>query len=213
MTCPVPSRTSASRRPGCARSRQTYPGPCLAHLSEAPFFQPGSVGRLGRRARPAGDLTGADTDRPLDLARAHARSGPGPGLPRPVAPAQAHVGAARAAAERFAAGPGGGLRRDGGRCCFCAGDLAGYLPRQSRCARPAPGCRGRPGIFNWRAIEADTLIGLGRLTTPRPRSANSRRVPGGRAGMSSPAPTRSGATWPSPRGVPPRPKQHSREVT
>jgi hypothetical protein len=39
----------------------------------------------------------------------------------------------------------------------------GSFSLQSRCAQPASSVPGAaPGIFNWRAIEADALIGLGR---------------------------------------------------
>ena len=59
----------------------TYPGPCLAHLSDA-CFRRGDWDAAVTHAQLATSLA-QDTDRPVDLARA--RPGrPGPGLPRPV---------------------------------------------------------------------------------------------------------------------------------
>jgi len=106
-----------------------------------------------------------DTDRPLDLARAHARAGQVLACRGQWLTAQAHVNAARAAAERLplvyalaAAATAAAALAD------ARGDLAGVL----RATEPvrATGlvdAGGRPGIFNWRAIEADALIGVGRL--------------------------------------------------
>ena len=61
----------------------TYPGPCLAHLSDAQFRR-GDWDAAVTHAQLATSLA-QDTDRPADLARAHARAAPGPGLPRAMA--------------------------------------------------------------------------------------------------------------------------------
>jgi ATP/maltotriose-dependent transcriptional regulator MalT len=141
----------------------SYPGPCLAHLSEA-HFRRGDWDAALTHAQLATALA-QDTDRPLDLARAHARAAQVLACRGQWPAAQAHVNAARAAAERLplvyavatAATAAAAL-------AYARGDLAGVL----RAIEPvrATGlvdAGGRPGIFNWRAIEADALIGLGRL--------------------------------------------------
>jgi ATP/maltotriose-dependent transcriptional regulator MalT len=141
----------------------TYPGPCLSHLSDA-HFRRGDWDAADTHAQLATSWA-QDADRPLDLARAHARSaqvlafrGQWPG-------ARMHVSAARAAAERIplelavaaAAVAGAAL-------AIARGDPVGVLaatePVRATCVLGVGGC---PGIFNWRGIEADALIGLGRL--------------------------------------------------
>jgi DNA-binding CsgD family transcriptional regulator len=141
----------------------TYPGPCLAHLSDA-HFRRGDWDAAFTHAQLAISLA-QDTDRPLDLARAHARSAQVLAYRGQWSAAQAHVSAARAAAERFpvvfavatAAAAASSL-------AFARGDLAGVLLAVEPVrATGLLGIGGRPGIFNWRGIEADALIGLGRL--------------------------------------------------
>jgi DNA-binding CsgD family transcriptional regulator len=141
----------------------TYPGPCLAHLSDA-HFRRGDWDAAVTHAQLATSLA-EDTDRPLDLARAHARSAQVLAFRGHWPAAQAHVRAAQAAAERLplvlavaaAATAGASL-------AFARGDLAGVLHATEPVrATRLLGVGGRPGIFNWRAIEADALIGLGRL--------------------------------------------------
>ncbi len=141
----------------------TYPGPCLAHLSDA-HFRRGDWDAAITYAQLATSLA-QDTDRPLDLARAHARAAQVLACRGQWAAAQAHVSAARAAAERLplvmavatAAVAGASL-------AFARGDLAGVLlATEPVRATGVPGVGGRPGIFNWRAMEADALTGLGRL--------------------------------------------------
>jgi DNA-binding CsgD family transcriptional regulator/tetratricopeptide (TPR) repeat protein len=141
----------------------TYPGPCLAHLSDA-YFRRGDWDAAVAHAELATSLA-QDTDRPVDLARAHARSAQVLACRGQWPAAQAHVGAARAAAERSplvvavacAAMAGAWL-------AFARGDLAGVLAATEPVrATRLLGTGGLPGIFNWRAIEADALIGLGRL--------------------------------------------------
>jgi DNA-binding CsgD family transcriptional regulator len=141
----------------------SYPGPCLAHLSEA-YFRRGDWDAALTHAQLATALA-QDTDRPLDLARGHARAAQVLACRGQWPAAQAHVNAARAGAERLplvyavatAATAAAAL-------AHAHGDLAGVL-RATEAVRATGlvGPGGRPGIFNWRAIEADALIGLGRL--------------------------------------------------
>ncbi len=77
----------------------TYPGQCLAHLSEA-HFRRGDWDAALTYAQLAISLA-QDTDRPLDLARAHARAAQVLAFRGQWSAAQAQVSAARAAAERF----------------------------------------------------------------------------------------------------------------
>jgi DNA-binding CsgD family transcriptional regulator len=141
----------------------TYPGPCLAHLSDA-HFRRGDWDAAVAHAQLATALA-QDTDRPLDLARAHARSAQVLACRGQWHAAQAHVGAARAAAERFPLVLSVACAAMAGAClAFARGDLAAVLAA----TEPVRATRlldvgGRPGIVNWRAIEADALIGLGRL--------------------------------------------------
>src|SRR5208282_164648 len=141
----------------------TYPGPCLAHLSEA-HFRRGDWDAALTHAQLAISLA-QDTDRPLDLARAHARIAQVLAFRGQWPAAQAHVSAARAAAERFpvvlamatAAMASASL-------AFARGDPAGILlATEPVRATGLLGVGGSPGIFNWRGLEADALIGLGRL--------------------------------------------------
>ena len=141
----------------------TYPVPCLAHLSDA-HFRRGDWDAALTHAQLATSLA-EDTDRPLDLARAHARSAQVLALRGQWPAAQAHVAAARAAADRFpvvhavaaAAVAGASL-------AFARGDLTGVLAATEPVrATGLLDAGGRPGVFNWRSMEADALIGLGRL--------------------------------------------------
>lgn len=141
----------------------TYPGPCLSHLSDA-HFRHGDWDSAVTHAQLATSLA-QDADRPLDLARAHARAAQVLSFQGLWSGAQEHVRAARMAAERFprtltlaqaaTAGASFASARD---------DLSGVLSAIE--PMRAPGLisvGGLPGIFNWRALEADALIGLGRL--------------------------------------------------
>jgi DNA-binding CsgD family transcriptional regulator len=141
----------------------TYPGPCLSHLSDA-HFRRGDWDAAVTHAQVAIALA-QDADRPLDLARAHARAAQVQALRGEWSSAQAHVSAARTAAERFprvlsvatAAMAAISL-------AFARGDLVGVLaatePVRATGLLDVAGC---PGMFNWRGMEADALIGLGRL--------------------------------------------------
>ena len=142
----------------------TYPGPCLAHLSDA-HFRRGDWDAAVTHAQLATSLA-QDTDRPLDLARAHARAAQVLACRGQWPAAQAHVSAARAAAERLPAGHARwpAAATAGASLAHARGDLAGVLlATEPVRATGLLDVGGRPGIFNWRAIEADALIGLGRL--------------------------------------------------
>ena len=141
----------------------TYPGPCLAHLSDA-HFRRGDWDAAVTYAQLAISLA-QDTDHPLDLARAHARAGQVLALRGQWPAAQAHVGAARAAAERcplvFAVAA---AATAGTALASARGDLGGVLlATEPVRATGLLRAGGRPGVFNWRAVEVDALIGLGRL--------------------------------------------------
>jgi ATP/maltotriose-dependent transcriptional regulator MalT len=141
----------------------TYPGPCLAHLSDA-HFRRGDWDAAVTHAQLATALA-QDTDRPLDLARAHARAAQVLAFRGQWPAAQAHVSAARAAAERLPLVMAVAAAATAGASLAAArGDLAGVLvATEPARATGLLGVGGRPGIFNWRAIEADAMIGLGRL--------------------------------------------------
>jgi DNA-binding CsgD family transcriptional regulator len=141
----------------------TYPGPCLAHLSDA-HFRRGDWDAAFTHAQLATALA-QDTDRPLDLARAHARCAQVLACRGQWPAAQAHVAAARAAAERFPLVFAVAITATAGAFLASArGDLPGVLAATEPVrATGLLGAGGLPGIFNWRGIEADALIGLGRL--------------------------------------------------
>ncbi len=141
----------------------TYPGPCLSHLSEA-HFRRGDWDAAVTYAQLATSLA-QDADRPLDLARAHARTAQVSAFRGQFSAAQDHVSAARAAAERsplmFAVAAAGVA---GASLAFARGDSAGVLVATEPVrATGLHGAGGVPGIFNWRAMEADALVGQGRL--------------------------------------------------
>ena len=141
----------------------SYPGMCLSDLSDA-YFRRGDWDAAVTYAQLATSLA-MDTDRPVDLARAHARAAQVLAFRGQWAAADGHAGAARAAAERFprmltiaaAAMAGTSL-------AFARADWAGVI-KAAEPAREAgpPIAGGLPGMLNWRAFEADALVGLGRL--------------------------------------------------
>jgi DNA-binding CsgD family transcriptional regulator len=141
----------------------TYPGPCLAHLSDG-HFRRGDWDAAVTHAQLATALA-EDTDRPLDLARAHARVAQVLACRGQWPAARAHVSAARAAAERLPLVTAVAAAATAGASLASArGDLAGVLHATEPVrATGLLGVGGCPGIFNWRAIEADALTGLGRL--------------------------------------------------
>jgi DNA-binding CsgD family transcriptional regulator len=156
----------------------TYPGPCLSHLSDA-YFRRGDWDAAVTYAQLATSWA-QDADRPLDLARAHARAAQVLAWRGQWPAAGAHVAAARAAAERApvllavasAAMAGASL-------ATARGDLGGVLSAiepvraagrlgtgrlgTGRLGAGRLGAGGCPGILNWRAMEVDALVGLGRL--------------------------------------------------
>ena len=165
----------------------TYPGPCLSHLSDAHFRRGDWDAAV--TLRPAGDLAGQDTDRPLDLARAHARAAQVLAFRGQWAAAQCARQAARAAAERFplvlavaACGHGGRLtclrpRRPGrGARRHRAGARHRPARRRGPARASSTGERSRPtrssAWVDW--------------TTPR-RPSTSSRPPFPQAGLASAA--------------------------
>ncbi|MCU1491993.1 MAG: hypothetical protein JWM85_3398 [Acidimicrobiaceae bacterium] len=141
----------------------TYPVPCLAHLSDA-HFRRGDWDAAITHAQLATSLA-QDADRPLDLARAHAREAQLLAFRGEWSAAQTHVSAARTAAERLPLVLTIGAAVVAGvSLAFARGDLPGVLvatePVRARRLLAVGGC---PGIYNWRAMEADALIGLARL--------------------------------------------------
>jgi DNA-binding CsgD family transcriptional regulator len=141
----------------------TYPVPCLSHLSEA-HFRRGDWDTAMTYARLATSLA-QDADRPLDLARAHARS----------AQVLAGRGQWSAAAERLSAARDATARFPvvlamatcavaGVALASARGDLVGILAATEPVrATNRLGVGGLPGVFNWRSSEVDALIGIGRL--------------------------------------------------
>jgi DNA-binding CsgD family transcriptional regulator len=141
----------------------SYPGMCLSDLSDA-HFRRGDWDAAMTYAQLATSLA-MDTDRPVDLARAHARAAQVLAFRGQWADADAHAREARAAAERFPrAVTTAAAAMAGTSLAFARGDWTGVIDA----AEPvrAPGLLdvgGLPGMFNWRALEADALIGLDRL--------------------------------------------------
>jgi DNA-binding CsgD family transcriptional regulator/tetratricopeptide (TPR) repeat protein len=141
----------------------SYPGLCLADLSEA-HFRRGDWDAAATYAQLATSLA-MDTDRPVDLARANARAGQVLAFRGQWADAEAHARAARAAAERFPrALTTAAAAMSGASLAFAQGDWAGVIDAAEpvRAAGP-PSVGGLPGMHNWRALEADSLVRLGRL--------------------------------------------------
>lgn len=159
----------AIRDLGIAASRlrtglpSTYPGPCLSHLSDA-YFRRGDWDAAVTYAQLATSFA-QDADRPLDLARAHARAAQVLGLRGQWTAARTHFDALGAATERFplvVAVASSAVA--GASIAFAHGDLPGVLVATERVrATGLLGVGGCPGIFNWRGMEIDALIGLGRF--------------------------------------------------
>ena len=141
----------------------TYPGPCLAHLSDA-HFRRGDWDAALTHAQLAASLA-QDTGGPLDLARAHARVAQVLACQGQWPAADAHARAARAAAGRLPLALAVAAAATAGASLASArGDLGGVLAAVEPVrATGRPGVGGQPGIFNWRATEVHALIGLGRL--------------------------------------------------
>ena len=168
----------------------SYPVPCLTHLSDA-HLRHGDWDAANTYAQLATSLA-QDVDRPADLARAHARAAQILSFRGQWSIAQAHVKAAREASQRsplalavanaaVAAASFATARNDP------AGVLAAIEPVR---ARGMLEVGGLPGMFNWRALEADALIGLGRLDEARARSRRVRsRRPSRRSDARPPWPS------------------------
>ena len=141
----------------------TYPVTCLAHLSDA-YFRRGDWDAAATQAEVATSIA-HDGDRPLDLARAHGRAAQILACRGQWPAAQMHLSAARAAAERFPMlSAVAAAAMAGASVASARGDLDGILQATEPVrATGLVAVGGAPGIFNWRAIEADALIGLGRL--------------------------------------------------
>jgi DNA-binding CsgD family transcriptional regulator len=141
----------------------TYPVPCLSHLSEA-HFRRGDWDTAMTYAQLATSLA-QDADRPLDLARAHARSAQILAGRGQWSAAAERVAAVREATARFpvvlavATCAVASVALDSAR-----GDLVGILAAtESVHATNRLGVGGLPGVFNWRSNEVDALVGIGRL--------------------------------------------------
>ena len=142
----------------------SYPVHCLTHLSDA-HFRHGDRDAANTYAQLATSLA-QDADRPLDLARAHARAAQVLSFQGQWSSAQAHVRAAQDAAPigsrwhslspipPMAAASLASARNEP------AGVLAATEPVR---APGMLGVGGLPGMFNWRALEADALIRLERF--------------------------------------------------
>jgi DNA-binding CsgD family transcriptional regulator/tetratricopeptide (TPR) repeat protein len=141
----------------------TYPGPCLSHLSDA-HFRRGNWDSAVTFAQLA-VARAQDADRPLDLARAHARGAEVYSLQGQWLLAQTHSSAAREAADRFPQVlPLANAAMAAVSLATSRSDFEGVLAATEPIrATGLLDVGGRPGIFNWRATEADAMIGLGRL--------------------------------------------------
>jgi DNA-binding CsgD family transcriptional regulator len=141
----------------------TYPGPCLSHLSDA-LFRRGDWDSAVTHAQLA-IAWAQDADRPLDLARAHARASQVLAFRGQWSSAQVHVSEARAAAERFP------MVLPVAAAAVAAVSLASARGNPGDVLRATEPVRatglldvgGRPGVFNWRAMEATALVDLGRF--------------------------------------------------
>jgi DNA-binding CsgD family transcriptional regulator len=141
----------------------SYPGMCLSDLSDA-HFRRGDWDAAVTYAQLATSLA-IDTDRPVDLARAHARAAQVLAFRGRWVDADAHAREARAAAERFPRALTTAVAAVAGTSlAFARGDWAGVVDAAEPvrvAGRLSMG--GLPGKFNWRALEADALIEMDRL--------------------------------------------------
>ena len=151
----------------------TYPVTCLTHLSDA-HFRRGDWDAAVTHAQLAIAMA-QDADRPLDLARAHARAAQVLAFRGEWTSAQANVRAARTAAERFPQVlPVANAALAAVSLASARGDLAGVLRATEQVrATGLLDVGGCPGIFNWRAMEAAALADLGRTTRRRRHSKSS----------------------------------------
>ena len=167
----------------------SYPVHCLTHLSDA-HFRHGDWDAANTYAQLATSLA-QDADRPMDLARAHARAAQVLSLQGQWSSAQAHVRAARDAAQRFPLAIAvANAAMAAASLASARDDPAGVLAATEPVRAPGMlGVGGLPGMFNWRALEADALI---RLESTRRSQDRSRRVrsgnPSGRFALGSACP-------------------------
>jgi ATP/maltotriose-dependent transcriptional regulator MalT len=141
----------------------SYPGPCLSHLSDA-HFRRGDWDAAATFAQLATALA-QDTDRPLDLARAHGRSAQILAFRGQWEAGESHVSAGRAAVERIPVVLAVAAMAVAEVALATArADPNGVL-RATEAVRAGGILEvgGRPGIFNWRAMEAQALTDLGHL--------------------------------------------------
>lgn len=152
---------------GSARIRaglpSTYPVPCVTNLSVA-YTRRGDWDAAVAQAEMAISMA-QDADRPLDLARAHGQAAQILALRGQWSSAQDHAAAAREASDRFPVVFAVAYSALAAATLASArGDPAGVLQAVERIhATRLVDVGGRPGIFNWKAIEVDAFIGLGRL--------------------------------------------------
>jgi tetratricopeptide (TPR) repeat protein len=166
----------------------SYPGMCLSDLSDA-HFRRGDWDSAVTYAQLATSLA-MDTDRPVDLARAHARAAQVLAFRGQWAAADAHAGAARAAAERFpveltiaaAAMAATSL-------AFARADWAGVIDAAEPVRAAAPQRRRSPGRAQLEGARGRRPRGPGEA---RRRGARPRRVrfrsPPGRTGLGGACP-------------------------
>ena len=141
----------------------TYPGPCMSHLSDA-YFRRGDWDGAVTYAQLATAMA-QDADRPLDLARAHARGAQVFSSRGEWSSALFHVNAARDAAERFpSVMPAANAAIAAISYSSARADHSGVLTAIERLrATELLGVGGLPGMFNWRGIEVDALLALQRF--------------------------------------------------
>jgi len=141
----------------------TYPGPCLSHLSDA-HFRRGNWDAAVTYAQLAVALA-QDADRPLDLARAYARGAQVYALQGQWTLAQTHASGAREAADRFPQVlPVANATIAAVAIALARADYDAVLAATEQLrATGLSDVGGRPGMFNWRASEADAMIALGAL--------------------------------------------------
>ena len=141
----------------------TYPGPCMSHLSDA-YFRRGDWDAAVTYAQLATAMA-QDADRPLDLARAHARGAQVFSSRGEWSSALFHVNAARDAAERFpSVMPAANAAIAAISYSSARADHSGVLTAIERLrATELLGVGGLPGMFNWRGIEVDALLALQRF--------------------------------------------------
>jgi DNA-binding CsgD family transcriptional regulator len=135
----------------------------LTHLSDA-YFRRGDWDAAVTYAQLATAMA-QDADRPLDLARAHARGAQVFSSRGEWSSALFHVNAARDAAERFpSVMPVANAAIAAISYSSARADHSGVLTAIERLrATELLGVGGLPGMFNWRGIEVDALLALQRF--------------------------------------------------